>query len=295
MIGPVDYIFNLEREARDLIAKGNLQKGKEKLERIMEFVKNTDFLAGEIPDLIIALRKVSADYMKTRSFGSSMDTLYFIYSKVKKINLENDLINILKETPITFEISPYIERINMMSGGSQRVKEILKEFEGGGSKIEISKIQTKEMKSQPEIIKDGRVEQAKEMIKEGKVRDAFSIISAYLSENQNDTEAIKLKEDIIFSIENEIISKLKEIGLTENEEIGIVKELVLGNLYGADEKVTKILLNNKNPNIWLIKGFISMMKGNTNYENFISFAKKLNPEITKSKLYDFLFVKNLVF
>ncbi|MGC8573987.1 MAG: hypothetical protein ACP5E8_02785 [Thermoplasmata archaeon] len=295
MIGPVDYILNIEREARESIAKGDLKKGKEKLDNIIEFIKNTDFLTGEMPDLLIALKKVNGDYLKLRNFGSCIDTLYIINTKIKKINLENDLIAVLKEIPKTFDIIPYLEKIQEMSKGSQKIAEIMKEFKSENTLTELQKkvsIDKNNMKS--ENIRDDRLDKTRKLINEGKREEALKLINAYISENPNDAEAIKLKNSIISSIENEIINKLREIGLKEDDEISITKKMISGNLKEADEMVTKILLNNRNPNIWLIKGYISMMSGNKNYENFIAFAKKINPEITKSKLYELLFVKNLI-
>ncbi|MGC8546235.1 MAG: hypothetical protein ACP5MU_01050 [Thermoplasmata archaeon] len=295
MIGPVDYILNIEREARESIAKGDLKKGKEKLDNIIEFIKNTDFLAGEMPDLLIALKKVNGDYLKLRNFGSCIDTLYIINTKIKKINLENDLIAVLKEIPKTFDIIPYLEKIQEMSKGSQKIAEIMKEFKSENTLTELQKkvsIDKNNMKS--ENIRDDRLDKTRKLINEGKREEALKLINAYISENPNDAEAIKLKNSIISSIENEIINKLREIGSKEDDEISIMKKMISGNLKEADEMVTKILLNNRNPNIWLIKGYISMMSGNKNYENFIAFAKKINPEITKSKLYELLFVKNLI-
>jgi len=295
MIGPVDYILNIEREARESIAKGDLKKGKEKLDNIIEFIKNTDFLTGEMPDLLIALKKVNGDYLKLRNFGSCIDTLYIINTKIKKINLENDLIAVLKEIPKTFDIIPYLEKIQEMSKGSQKIAEIMKEFRSENTPTELQKkvsIDKNNMKS--ENIMDDRLDKTRKLINEGKREEALKLINAYISENPNDAEAIKLKNSIISSIENEIINKLREIGLKEDDEISIMKKMISGNLKEADEMVTKILLNNRNPNIWLMKGYISMMSGNKNYENFIAFAKKINPEITKSKLYELLFVKNLI-
>ena len=295
MIGPVDYILNIEREARESIAKGDLKKGKEKLDNIIEFIKNTDFLTGEMPDLLIALKKVNGDYLKLRNFGSCIDTLYIINTKIKKINLENDLIAVLKEMPKTFDIIPYLEKIQEMSKGSQKIAEIMKEFKSENTPTELQKkvsIDKNNMKS--ENIMDDRLDKTRKLINEGKREEALKLINAYISENPNDAEAIKLKNSIISSIENEIINKLREIGLKEDDEISIMKKMISGNLKEADEMVTKILLNNRNPNIWLMKGYISMMSGNKNYENFIAFAKKINPEITKSKLYELLFVKNLI-
>ncbi len=295
MIGPVDYILNIEREARESIAKGDLKKGKEKLDNIIEFIKNTDFLTGEMPDLLIALKKVNGDYLKLRNFGSCIDTLYIINTKIKKINLENDLIAVLKEIPKTFDIIPYLEKIQEMSKGSQKIAEIMKEFKSENTPTELQKkvsIDKNNMKS--ENIMDDRLDKTRKLINEGKREEALKLINAYISENPNDAEAIKLKNSIISSIENEIINKLREIGLKEDDEISIMKKMISGNLKEADEMVTKILLNNRNPNIWLMKGYISMMSGNKNYENFIAFAKKINPEITKSKLYELLFVKNLI-
>jgi len=295
MIGPVDYILNIEREARERIAKGDFKKGQEKLDNIIEFIKNTDFLTGEMPDLLIALKKVNADYLKLRNFGSCIDTLYLMNTKIKKINLENDLIAVLKEMPETFDIIPYLKKIQEMSKGSQKIEEIMKEFKSENTSTELQKkvsIDKDNMKS--ENIRDGRLDKTRKLINEGKREEALKLINAYISDNPNDVEAIKLKNSIISSTENEIINKLRGIGLKEDDEISIMKKMIAGNLKEADEMVTKILLNNRNPNIWLIKGYISMMSGNKNYENFIAFAKKINPEITKSKLYELLFVKKLI-
>jgi len=295
MIGPVDYILNIEREARERIAKGDLKKGKEKLDNIIEFIKNTDFLTDEMPDLLIALKKVNTDYLKLRNFGSCKDTLYLINTKIKKINLENDLIAVLKEMPKTFDIISYLEKIQEMSKGSQKIAEIMKEFKSENTSTELQKkvsIDKNNMKSVN--IRTDRLDKPRKLINEGKKEEALKLINAYISENPNDVEAIKLKNSIISSIENEIINKLRGTGLKEDDEISIMKKMISGNLKEADEMVTKILLNNRNPNIWLIKGYISMMSGNKNYENFIAFAKKINPEITKSKLCELLFVKNLI-
>lgn len=297
MIGPVDYIINLEREARNLIEKGDKRSCKEKLDKIGDFIKGTEFLDGEIPDLLISIKKISSDYVRCNEYGPALEMLYFAYTKVRKINLINELKLILESASPDFNIHPYIGMIDEISHGNPEVLKIIEKFKGRNQGIDTAIKEndvTIEKKKKKDPDEDKLLIEAKEQVARGNYQAALHLLVEYTRGNSDNKDALTLLERVKKSIEEETENKIANMGITESIEKTIILKILRGNLKEADNELTGMLLNSRNPNLWLLKAYISKKMGNINYSNFIEYARRIDSNATESSLYYILFVKDLI-
>lgn len=126
MISPLDIISEIERNAKNLIKKGDFIGAKKLLENALESLKAQDFLDSELPDLVIILKKIHSDFLTVNDFNGGFQSLYMINKIMKgKINLNNELKNYLNKLPPDFDVSKYDSEIRQMAGNKWEILELL--------------------------------------------------------------------------------------------------------------------------------------------------------------------------
>lgn len=130
MISPLDIISEIERNAKNLIKKGDFYRCKKLLENALESIRAQDFLDLELPDLVIILKKIHSDFLTINDFEGGFQSLYMINKIMKgKINLNNELKNYLNKLPSDFDVSKYDSEIRQIAGNNWEILELLKIIE----------------------------------------------------------------------------------------------------------------------------------------------------------------------
>lgn len=130
MISPLDIISEIERNAKNLIKKGDFIGAKKLLENALESIRARDFLDLELPDLVIILKKIHSDFLTINDFEGGFQSLTMINKIMKgKINLNNELKNYLNKLPPDFDVSKYDSEIRQIAGNNWEILELLKIIE----------------------------------------------------------------------------------------------------------------------------------------------------------------------
>ena len=119
MINPIDLISEMERNAKNMINKGNIVEAKKTLYNAFDSIKNEEFLYNELPDLAIILKKIFRDFLSIKEYDYALKVLILI----------NEIKEFLKNIPEDFGISRYDKEIREISKNQWEIVELLNEIE----------------------------------------------------------------------------------------------------------------------------------------------------------------------
>ncbi len=124
------------------------------------------------------------------------------------------------------------------------------------------------------------------------LESSVRILNEILAEKPDNAEATNLLRSLRETEEkmrmvNQAKEKMSKMDLKTPEENEIVLLVLTDEFEKANDLVTKAITKEReNPRLWFIKAIISKKLGKANlYTNFEGFAKKVDPNITKTKLY----------
>ncbi|MGC8585686.1 MAG: hypothetical protein ACP5L4_06220 [Thermoplasmata archaeon] len=126
LMSPLDYAIENEKLAKLAISKGALDQAKKYLDEAMKTLKTSETSEFEFTDLFIILKKILNGYITIKDFPNAIETLSFIHSIVKgKLNIINDVKNVLKNIPQNFNILPYEENLRKLIGNNSELLALL--------------------------------------------------------------------------------------------------------------------------------------------------------------------------
>ncbi|MGC8662937.1 MAG: hypothetical protein ACP5SF_00365 [Thermoplasmata archaeon] len=130
MINPIDLISEMERNAKNMINKGNIVEAKKTLYNAFDSIKNEEFLYNELPDLAIILKKIFRDFLSIKEYDYALKVLILINNTTRgKIKIINEIKEFLKNIPEDFGISRYDKEIREISKNQWEIVELLNEIE----------------------------------------------------------------------------------------------------------------------------------------------------------------------
>ena len=126
LMSPLDYAIENEKLAKLAISKGALDQAKKYLDEAMKTLKTSETSEFEFTDLLVILKKILNGYIMIKDFPGAIETLGFIHSVVKgKLNIINDVKNVLKNIPQNFNILPYEENLRKLIGNNSELLALL--------------------------------------------------------------------------------------------------------------------------------------------------------------------------
>ncbi|MCL5680938.1 MAG: hypothetical protein M1515_02675 [Candidatus Thermoplasmatota archaeon] len=317
MIGLLDILKGYEVAGKDALDRGDRKNAVISFRKILSEIGREGVLPSEANPVVFLLRKVYGYFLDMEQFEDALECIFVMDAIAdKKIQIVKEGRLFFERIPKDYDISSLDDKIKKAFGSSPELMETYRaSFQPPRIQQNVVESgQETETKERPEPktvqpaqetptdkevnIAELKYELAKKENERGNRDIAMRMLEELVAEFPQEERARSALNEIKKAVEAEEKEKafeqlMKDMEVTQKEERDVLSELAHGNIDKANELVTRLLAKEKsNSRLYVIKAYVAKKKGNLSlFNNFKSYAEKIQPTIIASPLYRHLIDK----
>ncbi len=318
MIGLLDILKGYEVAGKDALDRGDRKNAVISFRKILSEIGREGVLPSEANPVVFLLRKVYGYFLDMEQFEDALECIFVMDAIAgKKIPRVKEGRLFFERIPKDYDISSLDDKIKKAFGSSPELIETYRASFQPPTRIQqtiVESVQETETKERPEPktgqpaqktptdkevnITELKYELAKKENERGNRDIAMRMLEELVAEFPQEERARSALNEIKKAVEAEEKEKafeqlMKDMEVTQKEEREVLSELAHGNIDKANELVTRLLAKEKsNSRLYVIKAYVAKKKGNLSlFNNFKSYAEKIQPTIIASPLYRHLIDK----
>ncbi len=317
MIGLLDILKGYEVAGKDALDRGDRKNAVISFKKILSEIGREGVLPTESNAVLFLVRKVYGYFLDMEQFEDALECISVMGAIAgKKVSVVKEGKSFFERVPKNYDISSLDDKIKKAFGNSPELMETYRaSFQPPRIPQNVVESgQETETKERPEPktgqpaqetptdkevnIAELKYELAKRENERGNRDIAMRMLEELVAEFPQEERARSALNEIKKAVEAEEKEKafeqlMKDMEVTQKEERDVLSELAHGNIDKANELVTRLLAKEKsNSRLYVIKAYVAKKKGNLSlFNNFKSYAEKIQPTIIASPLYRHLIDK----